>query len=151
MTTNIIRFLNITTAGLLAGIIFGIWLGFDPGTFSFTTYLEHQQAAINALNVLMPVLGLITIILTLVSAFRQKNSKGAFFTLLLAAVLLMITGLVTKFGNQPINTIVMTWTHADVPSDWTELRDRWWTLHKIRSCFSVFAFMLIVWTSSKKN
>ena len=138
-------------AGLVSGIIVGIWLGFDPGTFSFSTYLEHQQTAIKGLNVLMPILGFITILLTLVSAFLQKNNKNVFFTLLLAAVLLIISGLVTRFGNQPINEIVMTWTNVDVPSDWTELRDRWWTLHKIRSGCSFIAFIMVAWTNIKKN
>ena len=63
MTTPIIRFINLLMAGLIAGTLIGIWLGFNPMTYSVSTYLEHQQGAIKALNTLMPVLGLITIIL----------------------------------------------------------------------------------------
>ena len=151
MTTSIIRFLNIVIAGLVAGIVLGIWLGFDPRTFSYSTYLEHQQGTIAGLNVLMPILGLITIILTLASAFLQKNNKAVFVTLVIAAVLLIASGLITRFGNQPINKIVMTWTNTNIPSDWTDLRDRWWSMHQIRSICILIAFFLIVWTNTRKN
>jgi len=151
MTISAIRFLNIVMAGLVAGIALGIWLGFDPRTYSFSTYREQQQGAIAGLNVLMPILGLITIILTLASAFLQKNNKPVFVMLIIAAVLFIGSGLITRFGNQPINSIVMTWTISDIPSDWTDLRDRWWTMHQIRSTCLLIAFFLIVWTNARKN
>ena len=151
MTVLIIRFLNILMAGLVAGTIFGIWIGFNPQNLSASTYIEHQQSVIKSLNNIMPILGLITIILTVISAFMQKDNKIIFISLLVAAVLLIISGLVTRFGNQPINAIVMTWDKVDVPSNWTELRDKWWSLHIIRAVTSIAAFCLIVWTSMRKN
>ena len=151
MKTIIIRFITIVMAGLIAGTLIGIWLGFNPKNYSVSTYLEHQQGAIKALNTLMPLLGLITIILTLVSAFLQKSNKAVFITLIVAAILMVISGLVTRFGNQPINKIVMTWNNADVPTNWIELRDKWWSLHKIRSLTTFIAFFLIVWTSIRKD
>ena len=151
MTVLIIRFLNILMAGLVAGTIFGIWIGFNPQNLSASTYIEHQQSVIKSLNNIMPILGLITIILTVISAFMQKDNKIIFIVLLVAAVLLIISGLVTRFGNQPINAIVMTWDKVDVPSNWTELRDKWWSLHIIRAVTSIAAFCLIVWTSMRKN
>lgn len=75
MIATLVRFVNLVMAGLIAGILLGIWLGFNPTTYSFPTYLEHQQGAINALNILMPALGLITILLTFISAFLQKKIK----------------------------------------------------------------------------
>ena len=151
MTILIIRFLNILMAGLIAGTIFGIWIGYNPQNLSAPTYVEHQQSVIKALNTLMPILGLITIVLTVISAFMQKDNKIIFISLLVAAVLLIISGLVTRFGNQPINAIVMTWNKADVPSNWTELRDKWWSWHIIRAVTTIVAFCLIVWTSMQKD
>ena len=97
MTILILRFLNILMAGLIAGTLFGIWIGYNPQNLSASTYIEHQQSVIKALNTLMPLLGLITIILTLVCAFMQRDSKTVFISLLIAAVLLMVSGLVTRF------------------------------------------------------
>ncbi len=151
MTTLIIRYLNIIMAGLLAGIILGVWLGYNPKTLSISTYVEQQQSAIKALNTLMPLLGLLTTILTLTSGFLQKNNKVIFITLLIAALFLIISGLVTRLGNQPINSIVMTWNKENVPADWTELRDKWWSFHIIRTLTALVAFCLIVWTSVRKD
>ena len=148
--TTIIRFINIVMAGLIAGILVGILLGYNPMSFSNTTYVELQQGAIRALNTLMPILGLITIVLTLISAFLQKDNKAVFVTLIIAAILLIVSGLVTRFGNQPINSIVMTWDKASVPDNWTELRNKWWSFHKIRTTSSFIAFCLIAWTAVRK-
>ena len=151
MTILIIRFLNIIMAGLIAGTLFGIWIGYKPRKLSAQTYVEHQQSVINALNTLMPVLGLITIILTLIAAFLQNQNQTAFIILLVAACFLIVSGLVTRFGNQPINSIVMTWNKSDMPNNWTILRDKWWLLHKIRALTVFVAFGLIVWASMRKD
>jgi hypothetical protein len=79
MATSILRFISIIITGLIAGTLVGIWLGYNPITFSFSTYLEYQQGAIKALNTIMPLLGLIAIILTFVSAFLQKDYSRYFF------------------------------------------------------------------------
>lgn len=105
MITLIIRFIDIVMAGIVAGILFGIWLGYNPKTFTVLTYIEQQQSAIKSLNTIMPLLGLITIILTIISAFLEKDNKTIFISLILATTFLVISGLVTKFGNQPINKI----------------------------------------------
>lgn len=151
MTTHIIRFLNIVIAGLVAGVMFGIWIGYNPMSLSAVTYVEQQQSVIHALNTLMPLLGLIAIILTLISAFLQKKNKPIMITLLVAAVLLIISGIVTRFGNQPINSIVATWNKANIPGSWTQLRDRWWEFHIIRVITGLLAFCLIVWSAVGKT
>ena len=151
MVKSIIRFSNVVMAGVLAGIIIGIWIGFNPMSYSFSTYLEHQQGAIKALNTLMPLLGIITIALTLISAFLQRLDKPVLVMLLTASILLITSGLITRFGNQPLNAIVMTWNSTEVPPNWTELRDKWWWLHKIRSFTSLFSFFLIVLAHLRKD
>ena len=151
MTIVIIRFLNILMAGLMAGSLFVIWIGYNPQTWSGQTYTESQQSVIKALNTLMPILGLITIVLTIISAFLQKNNQPVFIFLLISAGLLIISGLVTRFGNQPINSIVMTWNKLNLPDNWTELRDKWWSFHIVRAVTSFLAFCLIVWTCIRKD
>ncbi len=151
MTLLIIRFLNIIMVGLVAGTLLGIWIGYNPQNLSVQTYVEQQQSVIKALNTLMPILGLIAIILTVISAFMQKGNQIAFIILLIAAVLLIISGLLTRFGNQPINSIVVTWNKVNVPNNWFELRNKWWSWHVIRAITALLAFCLIVWTSMRKE
>ena len=151
MTTQIIRFSNLLMAALVAGTIFGIWLGYNPTDLSAATYIEQQQNVIIALNTIMPILGLITIILTLASAFLRRKEQMAFKALLVASAFLILSGLITKFGNQPINSIVMTWDLNNPPNNWMELRYKWWFYHEIRTMTAVIGLCLIVWTSMKKD
>ncbi|MEP7143425.1 MAG: DUF1772 domain-containing protein [Ferruginibacter sp.] len=151
MTNLVIRFLNLLLAGLLSGAMFGIWIGFNPKSLSVQTYVEQQQAVIKALNTLMPLLGLVTILLTVTAAILQRQNQPVFVTLLIAAALLIISGLITKFGNQPINSIVVTWNKMDIPANWTGLRDKWWSLHKIRTLAALLAFSFIIWSGMRKN
>lgn len=151
MTTRIIQFCNIVMVALVSGTIFGIWIGYNPKDLSAPTFIEQQQNAILALNTLMPILGLVTILLTLTSAFLQRKDKITFSVLVVAIVFLIVSGLVTKFGNQPINSIVMTWDMNTPPSNWTVLRNRWWVFHELRTLSAFISLCLIAWTSIKKK
>jgi len=147
VTLAIVRFANIVFAALVAGGMFVIWIGYDPATLSSSTYVEQQQNTIRALNVLMPVLGAITILLTLFSAFLQRSDRKALLILIVAAAFLVTSGLVTRFGNQPINTIVMSWDMARPPANWIEMRDHWWAFHRLRTLSGLIALVLIAWAS----
>ncbi len=151
MTTHIIRFLTLLMAGLVAGTLFGIWIGYNPKNLSVNTYVEYQQGAIKALNTLMPILGLISVILTVIAAILQKQDQFVFVILIIASGFLIISGLITKFGNQPINSIVMTWSKNSIPTNWTELRDKWWLLHKLRTLTTFISFCLIIWSNIRRN
>lgn len=147
MRILVIRLLNLILSGLMAGILFGIWLGYNPKHLSVQTYVEQLQSSINALNTLMPILGVITIILTLIAAFMQKQNQTVFITLLIAVFFLIAGGLITKFGNQPINSVVMTWDKNHAPDNWTILRDKWWYLHTVRMLSTVISFCLVAWSN----
>jgi len=151
MTRSIIIFFNLILAALLAGTMFGIWIGYNPIDLSASAYVEHQQNMVRQLNVLMPLLGLLTILITLISAFIQKQSRIFFISLLIAATLLVVSGLITRFGNQPINDKVMTWAINSPPGNWIELRDKWWSLHIIRTIIALFALSIIIITGIRNN
>jgi len=102
MTLSLVRLFNIVFAALVAGGMFIIWIGYDPVTFSPSTYVEQQQNAIRALNFLMPLLGGATVLLTLLAAFMQRKDRKAFVLLIVGAAFLIMSGLFTRFANQPI-------------------------------------------------
>ncbi len=151
MIKGTIRSFNVLMVSLVAGAIFGIWLGYNPKGLSAPTFIEQMQNAISALNTLMPILGLITILLTGTSAFLHRKEKMPFSILMFAILFLILSGITTRFGNQPINSIVMTWNMNTPPENWMELRDQWWTYHTIRTCTSIVALSLIIWGSIKKD
>jgi hypothetical protein len=53
MTRRIIRFFNVVMVAIVAGSIFGIWLGYSPKGLSAPTFIEQQQSAITHLNILI--------------------------------------------------------------------------------------------------
>jgi uncharacterized membrane protein len=147
MQQDIARFASVVFTALIAGGTFVIWGGYDPAPFSPATYIEQQQNAIRGLNVLMPVLGGLAIVSTLICAWQQRKRRNVFVLLVVGAAFLIISGLITRFGNQPINDIVMTWNAANPPASWTELRDQWWGLHRLRTICSLIALALIAWSN----
>jgi len=139
-----IGFANLLVVALIAGTVFGIWLGYDPASLSPGTYIEQQQEVIRALNVRMPVLGAIAILLTISSAVLARTERRALYLLVAAVACLLVAGLVTRFGNQPINAIVMTWNAHTPPADWMNLRDEWWKWHIVRTLAMIGGLSLIL-------
>jgi hypothetical protein len=103
MAANTIRFVLLLLVALLVGTMIGIWIGFNPASLSASAYVEQQQNAIHALNVLMPATGAACIVLTLVLAFMAEGDPRTRYSLVAVAALLVVAALITRFGNQPIN------------------------------------------------
>jgi uncharacterized membrane protein len=99
----------------------------------------------------MVSLVLLATIITILSAYLQKHDKAAFISLILAAVFFIVCILITRFGNKPIDDIVITWTKDAIPNNWTELRDNWWSFHILRTVAEIIALLLVTWTSIKKD
>ena len=144
MIANVIRFIGLLLMSLLVGTMFGIWLGFNPATLTAATYIEQQQNAIRALNTAMPALGAICILLTAALAAMTKDNPRSRYLLIAAVALLVVAGLVTRFANQPINSLVMTWSAQAPPAIWTELRDTWWNWHVLRTVAGICALSLTI-------
>lgn len=137
-----IRFVSLFLTALLVGTMFGIWLGFNPAALSSSAFVEMQQNAIRALNVSLPVLGLVCIVLTATLAALTKTDKRARWLLVIAALCLAAAGLITRFANQPINAVVMSWSAQAPASNWAELRDTWWHWHTLRTAVATTGFAL---------
>ncbi len=76
-------------------------------------------------------------------AFFGRSRPLVLFLYLLAAKAMIVAGLITRFGNQPINAIVMTWSGLP-PTGWEILRDRWWTLHQARLAAGTVAELFLI-------
>lgn len=142
---SIIRFLSIIVAALLAGTSFGLWVGFNPNKFSTTAYVEFQQNLVTSLNSLMISLVILGTLLTLIDSFLNRKQKTASILLFFAAASFVSCILISRFGNSPIQSQMLTWTSSTIPQDWTDLRDRWWFLHKIRTINELISLVLISW------
>jgi hypothetical protein len=150
MLAVILRFAMLIISALLAGAMVAIGMVFNSSESLFPKYLVQHQNLVKTFNVFMPLLGLAAIILTLSSAFNERANRTITVSLVIAAVLFIASGLITRFGNQPINAIVMTWTPDIVPNNWNALREKWMTLHVVRTVSSLLAFCIIAWSIVRK-
>ena len=151
MTYLIIDFADLLLAGLLTGAIFGAFLIMGPAGLDATTYVIQQQNGIRALNGIMPLLGALTIIFTLAAAFAASGDPLRMNLLFAAAAALIVVGLFTRFLNQPINAVVMTWNANSPPADWTALRDAWWRWHLVRLVLGLASFSLIIAAALRRS
>jgi uncharacterized membrane protein len=150
-TTTIFSFLNIILAALLAGTSFGILVGFNPSQFSYSTYVEQQQHLLRSLNSLMVTLVIMATFITIISAYLQRKNRAVYITLIMAAIFFIACIIISRFGNQPLQTTMLQWDKSNVPSDWMIFRDKWWMLHTWRTIAELLALALITWVSIIKG
>jgi hypothetical protein len=135
---------DILLISMIAGATFGIWRGYNPSAYSAATFLEVHHGAVGGLNTLLPVMGLLAIVSTVVLAWTARRKPEPLRLYLIAIISMVAAGLITRFGNQPINATVMDWNLATMPETWAELRDRWWALHIARTTSSIVAAVLLI-------
>jgi uncharacterized membrane protein len=144
MFSTMIHFADVLLAALLVGAMFGMWLILNPAGLAAGVYITVQQQAIRTLNRAMPLLGLVTILFTLFAAVLGRNDRTRLALLAGAIVCLVASGLITRFLNQPINAIVITW-HTDAPpANWKDVRDAWWRWHLIRLLAGLIGLSLLI-------
>lgn len=141
---SFLQFPAVVLMALIAGSVFGIWRGYDPGSWQPQTFLEVYRGAIGGLNTLLPVMGGLVLLMTALLAWSARHRGRAFAFYLAAFFLMASAALVTRFGNQPINAEIMTWTAATIPAGWASLRDTWWTWHLVRVAVTIAGFVALV-------
>ena len=89
----------------------------------------------------------IATILTLISAYLQRQNKTVFIFLLFAAAFFISCMVITRLGNVPIQSEMLKWTTNTLPGDWTMLRNKWWSFHVMRTVVELIALVLIAWAT----
>jgi hypothetical protein len=141
---TVVQFTSLMPLALVTGAVFGIWRGYDPASWQVTTFLEVHQGAVRGLNTLLPVLGGVSLAGMALLAISARRHRGLFLRYLAALVCIASAALITRFGNQPINAEIMTWTADAIPVHWEALRDRWWDWHVMRFAATVGGLLILV-------
>jgi uncharacterized membrane protein len=144
MFPMLIYFADALLAALLVGSMFGMWLILNPAGLAAGVYITVQQQGIRTLNRTMPLLGLVTIVLTILAAALGRNDSTRFGLLIGTVVCFVASGLITRFLNQPINAIVITWRPDAPPANWTNVRDEWWRWHLVRLLAGLGGLSLLI-------
>jgi len=141
---TLLQGLALVLLSLLLGAVFGIWRGYDPAGYSAATFVEVHQGAVRGLNLLLPLLGLATLIIVAALAIAARQRSEILGLYAGAFIAIAVAGAVTRFGNQPINDQVMTWSATSLPADWTAIRDGWWNFHLLRLAASFAGELLLI-------
>ena len=141
--SNLLHVANIIVVSLIVGSMFGIWRGYDPALYSPATFVEVHQVAVRGLNDLLPAMGFSAIAMAGALAFLARRRRPAFWLYLSAVAALAAAGIITRFGNQPINDIVMGWSTTP-PEGWQALRDTWWNWHLARLAAGIIGEVLLI-------
>jgi hypothetical protein len=128
-----ITFANLLLGALTAGAMFGMWLAMNPASLSAPLFVTQHQHFVRAVNGVMPPLGGLTIVLTIVAAVLARHDGPRLGLFCAATACFVAAGLITRLANQPINAIIMGWTPQAPPVGWEVLRDRWWHWHAART------------------
>jgi uncharacterized membrane protein len=144
MFAVMVEFADLLLASLVVGAMFGVWLFLNPKGLDANSYVTLQQQAIRTMNGVMPALGAVTILVTIAGAMLGRDDRARLWLLVAAAVCFVTIGLITRFLNQPINAIVMTWRGDLLPANWTGLRDEWWRWHLIRLAIGLVGLSLLI-------
>jgi hypothetical protein len=144
MFSIVLEFVNLLLAALVTGAMFGVWLILNPVGQAAGAYVELHQRGVRTVNTILPRLGAATILVTIVAAIAARGDRLRVGLLVATAVCFVTIGLVTRFLNQPINAVVMTWNSDALPAGWERLRDAWWRWHFLRLAAGLAGVCLLI-------
>ena len=143
---SVTRVVAVICSGLMAGLLFGDWLGpsFARSAMNASSFVQFQQIVhINYLRTL-PALSTVAVaapILWLVM-LRARRDNAEFKALLGATVAIAIGYTITLVFNVPVNNQLETWNFAAPPANAREIWNRWEEAHIVRTIFWVVGFFL---------
>jgi len=143
---KIIRVVAVLCSGLMAGLLFGDWLGpsFARSAMSASSFIQFQQIVhINYLRTL-PALSTVAIaapIMWLIMLRRRRNI-AEFKVLLTATIAIAIGYTITFVFSVPVNNQLEMWNVAAPPENAREIWSQWEKAHVVRTIFWVVGFFL---------
>ncbi|MDP1667883.1 DUF1772 domain-containing protein [Phaeovulum sp.] len=141
--TTALQIISLLLISLVVGSMFGIWRGYNPASFAPTTFVEVHQGAVRGLNILLPAMALVCILTVVALAWLGRGIPQSFWLYIAAALAMVAGGLITRFGNQPINAVIMTWGTV-LPDGWQMIRDTWWNWHLARLGAGIAGELLLI-------
>jgi uncharacterized membrane protein len=133
-------------SGLMAGLLFGDWLGpsFARSAMSPGSFIQFQQIVHDNYLRTLPALSTVALgAAVLWFVMLRKSRQTAEFKIVLGAVLCIAIGYtITLVFNVPINDQLETWSFAAPPSNAREIWSQWEKAHIVRTIFWVAGFFL---------
>jgi uncharacterized membrane protein len=139
------RVLAIMSTGLLAGAFAYAFFAVVP-TFNevpLEVHFTFRDALMRRNGIYMQVVMGLSILTPLWWAYTIRGSASARTLAISASLLSLISFLVTRFGNVPINQMIKTWSAATPPPGFQDLLQQWLTFHNVRTATAVASFLCV--------
>ena len=94
--------------------------------------MAHLQHAVPRIGIPLFAVQPVAFLATVASAALGRRDRPSFWFLATASTALLGAGLVTRFGNVPINFQIEGWAPDALPANFLEVQERWWTFHVVR-------------------
>jgi uncharacterized membrane protein len=145
MLIDMLRFVNVLCAGILAGEEFVIRYGVRApvATLDERPHIQLRQALIRTLRVLVPIVFGSTILSGI--AVTLLGGSSLEFYLRCAGLFALLSFIsITLAGTVPINAAILTWNVASPPREWRAMVERWERLDTARTWAAMSAFCLFL-------
>lgn len=143
---TVMRVVAVLCAGMMAGLLFGDWLGpsFARSQMPLSGFVQFQQIIhYNYLKVL-PAFSSAALLAPILWAYllRRRRGDAEFKTLLGAIVAIAVGFTITFVYNVPVNDLLETWSYNSPPSNARDLWQPWEKAHVVRTVFWITGFLL---------
>lgn len=153
MKTTILKFIATIATGLLAGAFLYGFLNLVPTFYEVPqhVHLRFRVQLMNHNGISMQALMAVSIIAPLWYAFVNTRVRAVVFLSVLSSSMALVSLLVTRFGNVPINTLIRSWSETHPPADWLDYLHRWDSYNLVRSIAAIVSFILFVTATHVKS
>ncbi|GGF32926.1 DUF1772 domain-containing protein [Subtercola lobariae] len=142
---SVLAIVTTTVVGLMVGVEFAVALIMNPIILAMpgeAALSEPRAKGSRTMGRVMPFWYLGSLILTVALAVTTWGTPAS-SAALAAAVLLVVSVILSVTLLVPINNRSTMWTPDDHPADWREQLRRWDRLHYARVALIVAAFILV--------
>jgi len=138
--------LALLSTGLLAGAFYYGTLTLIPSYYEvpLDVHLKSRVALMNHNAVYMQLLTLIAIISPVWFAIVYKHIRAIKNYAIAAAMAALISIIITRFGNVPINQLMRKWDATGAPANWSGILNKWNLYNYVRTAFAFVSFLLVV-------
>ncbi len=143
MGQKTILFGSLLFVGLTAGSAYVVWFVYNPRGLTSAFYVENMQHAIRILTIPLPTIVVLGFLFTAIASFQARNDRIVFLLLATACLCVLAVALITRFGNIPINTQILSWQIDSPPANWSAVAQKWWRLQTARLILQTAALCLV--------
>lgn len=136
-----VQMLAVIMVGLIAGLMLGTGIEqHSLRALSASAWVTEHQVMDSWFRVIMPPYWNATALVLVIAAFLSRGQARWQFGF--AALLLIVSLVVTVRVEVPMNRSIAMWDANLPPANWAQVRDHWLAFHRLRTASGILAFLV---------